>query len=419
MTEDEIKGFAESIKMQRKKTIQLAYEKSKKLLQSMHKNSEKVKEGCNKLIEETEPKLTEEGMKKIKFRSQFESLKVINALAHFIDEQFSRFLKDFQVPEASTEMNSIELNQFIRVVSRLLNDTNREKNAADSIMGIDFMLKKRTIYNPLGKLGSDLAKLRDLQKDEYRVIKALEDLDDLNTDVKDLLQKISMLKEEQNQFETELKTLEEAITEAEKEKAHLLENPSIKVSRKCGIRMTELEIEIGRHLNSFKKIFKKYAREIQRGSISGDFGIVSTALAYEKNPVQSFLEEEEGNPEIIALMKELIKVGKSELHLKQKNVNNLTHELNALRQGKMDSKKNEWKEHLTRKEEVEGSSEFKSIDDQLIQCEENIAALKANITEKKEELDLSKKNLTQSTESLSERRQRAKDIVTEVLEIKD
>ena len=42
-------------------------------------------------------------------------------------------------------------------------------------------------------------------------------------------------------------------------------------------------------------------------------------------------------------MEELIKVGKSNLHLKQKNINNLTHELNALQHGKMDSKKNEWK----------------------------------------------------------------------------
>ncbi|MFX1282291.1 MAG: coiled-coil domain-containing protein [Promethearchaeota archaeon] len=415
MAEDEIKGLSESIKIQRKKEIQLAYEKSKKLLQSMHKNSEKVKEGCKKLVEETEPKLTEEGMKKIKFRSQFESLKVMNALAHSIDKQFL----DFQVPEASKRLTSIELNQFIRDVSRLLNDINKEKNAADSVMGIDFMLKKRTIYNPISKLGSELAKLRDLQKEEYRIIKALEDLADLNTDVKDLLQKISKLKEEQNQIQTELKTLEESLTEAEKEKTRLSENPSIKVSRKSGIRMTELEIEIGRHLNSFKKIFKKYAREIQRGSISGDFGIVNTALAYEKNPVQSFLEEEEGNPEIIALMEELIKVGKTDLHLKQKNINNLTHELNALQEGKMDSKKNEWKDHLAQKEELEGSSEFKSINDLLIQCEENIAVLKADITEKEEEMSLNRKNFTQSTESLSERRQRAKDIATEVLETKD
>ncbi|UCG89642.1 MAG: hypothetical protein JSU57_03980, partial [Candidatus Heimdallarchaeota archaeon] len=384
MTEVEIKGLADSIRVQRKKTIQLAYEKSKKLLQSMHKNSKKVKEGCKKLIEETESKLTEEGMKKIKFRSQFESLKVINALVHYIDEQFS----DFQVPDASIRLTSMELNQFTRVISRLLTDTNREKNTADSIMGIDFMFKKRIIYTPLGKLGSDLAKLRDLQKEEYCIIKALEDLSDLNTDVKDLLQKISISKEEQTQIQTEIKTLEEALLEAEKEKVRLLENPSIKDSRKCGIRMTELEIELGRHLNSFKKTFKKYAREIQRGSISGDFGLVNTALAYEKNPVQSFLEEEEGNPEIIALMEELIKVGKSNLHLKQKNINNLIHELEALRNGKMDSWKNEWKEYLTQKEQMEASSEFKSINDQLTQCEKKIIALKANMTEKEEELGL-------------------------------
>ncbi len=415
MSEDEIQSLAESIKTQKKKIIQLAYEKSKKLLQSMHKNSEKVKEGCKKIIEETEPKLTEDGMKKIKFRSQFESLKAINALAHYISQQFS----DFQVPDASKKLTSIELNQFIRIVSRLLTDTNREKSAADSVMGIDFMLKKRTFYNPLGKLGSDLANLRDLQKEEYSIIKSLEDLNDLNADVKDLLEKISLYKEEQTQLQTEKSALEETIIEAERVKSRLLENPLIKDSRQRGIRMTELEIEIGRHLNSFKKTFKKYAREIQRGSVSGDFGLVNTALAYEKQPVQSFLEEEEGNPEIIALMEELIKVGKSDLHLKQKSINNLTHELKALQQGKMDLWKDEWKGHLTQKEEIEESLEFKTVNNQLTQCEEKIVALRANLTEKEEEITLNKKNLTQTTESLSERRQRAKDIATEVLEIKD
>ena len=415
MTEDEIRGLAETIRKEKKKIISLAYEKSKKLLQSMDKHTIKVKEGCKRLIEETEPKLTEEGMKKIKFRSQFESLKAINALVHFIDEHFS----DFQVPKASQKLTSVELNQFIRGISRLINETNRERSATDRIMGIDFALKKRAAYNPLNKLGSDLAKLRTLQKEEYSIIKALEDLDSLSTDIKDLLQRISLTNEEMTLLQDEYKTLEETLMEVEKEKDLQLENPLMKDTRKRGIRMTELEIEIGRHLNSFKKIFKKYAREIQRGSISGEFGLVSTALAYEKNPVQRFLKEEEGNPEIIALIEELIRVGKSDLHLKQKNVNNLNQELKALQQGKMDSWKKEWKENLAQKEKVEGSLEFNSINDKLTQVEMRIKTLKENLDEKEEDIALNKKKLTQFTESQSERRQRATDIATEVLETKD
>ena len=332
MTENEINGLIEQIQRQKKKGIIEAYKKSKNFLLSIQKEAKKVKEGCEKLIKETESKLTEEGMKKIKFRSQFESLKAINALSHFIEDQ----LNDFTVPDPSKELTSDELNQFIRVVSRLMNDINRERSITDRIMGIDYIIKKRTIYSPLGKLTAELSNLRDLQKEEYQIIKAIEDLKELRKDIQKLTDDISRTKTEINEFQKEYEDLEKVKEETEGEINLILENPLIKDSRNSGVRMTELEIEIGRHLNSFKKIFKKYAREIQRGSISGDFGIVNTALAYEKTPVQSFLKEEDGNPEIIALLEELIKVGSSDLHLKQKDINNLKQELKAIQQEKMD-----------------------------------------------------------------------------------
>ncbi|MFX1504928.1 MAG: hypothetical protein ACFFDC_02330 [Promethearchaeota archaeon] len=415
MTENEIERLAEEIRIQKKKKIDLAYKKNTNILQSMKKQSDKVKEGCEKLIGETEPKLTEEGMKKIKFRSQFESLKAINALSHFIKEQFS----DFEVLEPSNKLTSNELNQFIRVVSRLLNDVNKERSTTDRIMGIDYMIKKRTIYSPLGKLSAELTNLRDLQKEEFRIIKALEDLKELRTDIKELSEKIAKTETDIQNFQKEYQDLEKKLGETERERDILSENSLVKNSRNLGVRMTELEIEIGRHLNSFKKIFKKYAREIQRGSISGDFGLVNTALAYEKNPVQSFLKEEEGNPEIIALLEELLKVGLSDLHLKQKDINNLNQELKAIRQEKMDSWKVEWKQHLVEKAKLGESAEFKSINEKLDHYEKKLETLKSSLEEKEEEINLNKKKLTQFSESLNERHQRAKDIAKEVREMEE
>lgn len=412
MAENEIGGLAEEIRSHKKKTIDLAYKKNKNILLSMQKQVEKLKEGCEKLINETEPKLTEEGMKKIKFRSQFESLKAINALSHFIEEKIS----DFEVLDASNKLTSTELNQFIRAISRLINDINRERTLTDRIMGIDYMIKKRTIYSPLSKLSTELTKLRDLQKEEYRVIKALEDLKELRIDVTELTENISETDADIKKFQKEYKDLEKAEEETEGERTVILENPLIEDSRSRGVRMTELEIEIGRHLNSFKKIFKKYAREIQRGSISGDFGIVNTAIAYEKNPVQSFLKEEDGNPEIIALLEELIKVGSSDLHLKQKDINNLNQELKIMQQGRIDSRKTEWKQHLMETEKVEDSSKYRSINEKLNQCENKLETLRVNLKEKEEEINLNKKKLAQLSESLNERHQRAKDIAKEALE---
>lgn len=412
MAEDEIHGYIELIRIQRKKEINLAYDKSKKLLQSLIKNSEKVKEGCHRLVDETESQLTEEGVKKMGWASKVRSFKALNSLAHYIDDQFT----DFQVPDSSQKLTSSELNQFIRVLSRLMNEISREQSTADSIMGLDFMIKKRAIYVPVSKMKSDLANLRNLQKKEYRIIKTLEDLHSLSTDVKDLLEKISMTKEEIENLQESYKAKKEIKTETEKRLALYQEDPLIKASRKRGIRITELEIEIGRHLNSFKKVFKKYAREIQRGSISGEFGLVNTALAYEDNPVHKFLDEDEGNPEIIALFEELIKVGRADLRLKQKHINNLRQELNYLSQGKMDSWKKEWHNLLTEKEKEEDGSEFKSIHNKLLECENEIQTLEEKISNLQEEIALKNKEQDQFTESLSERRQRANKLSSKVLE---
>jgi hypothetical protein len=177
--------------------------------------------------------------------------------------------------------------------------------------------------------------------------------------------------------------------------------------------MTELEIEMGKHLNSFKKIFKKYAREVQRGSFSGDFGLVGTALAYEENPVQQFLKEENGNPEITVLLEELFKVGKSNLHLKQKDINNIRKELNLINQGKLDSWKKEWKHNFTEKQKEGASSEFRVINDKLIKIEKKVEQIKTSLNEKEEEIALKKKEINQYSESLTERYQRSSDLANE------
>ncbi|MHA2330188.1 MAG: hypothetical protein ACXACR_16845, partial [Candidatus Hodarchaeales archaeon] len=412
MAVDEIKGTIETIRSKKGKTLSSAYEKSRKLRQSIEKQSEKLIEGSNKLIEETEPKLTEEGVKKIKYRSQFRSVKAINSLVHFIEDNFSELV----IPDPSKKLSNSELNQFTRVISRLINDTNRERTITDSIMGIDFALKKRTVYSPLSKLASDLNKLRDLQKEEYKSVKALEDLENLSIDITNILNKVSDAEEALNQLQQEFKMSEKSKEETEIEITLLMKDPLLQNSKKRGIRMTELEIEMGKHLNSFKKIFKKYSREIQRGSLSGEFGLVATAQGYIENPVQRFLEEEEGNFEIISLLEELIKVGESNLHLKQKNINNIRHELNNLKQGKLDIWKKEWKKHLKEKEENKTSSEFKTISNKLNQTEEKLLSIKEKISLKEEELSLKKKEISQLSESLRERRQRARDLAAEVLE---
>ena len=411
LSKSEITGYIEEINRQMYKTINIAHEKSHKIRESIQKETEKVREGSKKLIDETDPQLTEEGVQKItkKGKIYFRSLKAINSLVHFLFNQF----EEFDIPNPQNNLNFNEFNQFIRSISRLLTDTIREQKTADSIMGLDFMLKKRGIYGPISKLNSDLKDLRELQKAEYTVIKALEDLDSLYKDVEELENKIETTEAELKSIKLDRESLSNEIQTLEKDISRLFEDPIIRNSRERGIRMTELEIEIGRHLNSFKKIFKKYAREVQRGSFSGDFGLVSTSLAYEKNPVQQFLKEDDGNPEIIVLLEELFKVGKSNLHLKQKDINNIRKELNLITQGKLDTWKEEWNQNYVEKEKEGASSEFQVINKKLIKIEKKVEKIKTKLIEKEEEIALKKKEIDQYSDSLTERHQRSVDLVNE------
>jgi hypothetical protein len=334
----------------------------------------------------------------------------MNNLVHFIDEHFSKF----EIPDTKLDLTHADLAQFIRTLSRLLNNANEEQVKADQIMGLDFMLKKRSFYVPLGKLGDDLTKFRTLQKEEYQVIKALEDLRSMRIDVEDILQKIEERKSEISQLEAEVEMLLKEKSQADQERSTLIENSIIQTSRQRSVRMTELEILMGRRLNSFKKIFKKFARESQRGSISSDFGIVSSALAYEENPVHRFLQEDEGNPEILVLFEELINVGPA-LRLKQKEINNLRQVLKAIETGKLDLDKTEWHNLSDEKQKESTSLEFKAMNDKLVAIDTRIGNLEQRLSAKNDEIALKTREVTQLSEALQERQERATTTKEEAL----
>ncbi len=417
MSENEIVGYIGEIEKQKEKEISNAYKESKKIRESITKNVEKVKEGCTSLIEETDPQLTEEGVKKItkKGKIYFNSLKAINRLIHLLSGKF----ESFQIPDPNLQFTSSEFNQFLRNFSRMMNDVNQETKQTDQIMGLDFMLKKRSIYSPIGKLGSDLTKLRDLQKNEYQVIKTIEDLKNIVLDVKSLNENIQETEEKLTEAQNELKEFLQEEKDVNQQISLYLENELIKASRQRIIRMRELEIELGKHLNSFKKIFKKYAREVQRGSISGDFGLVNAALSYEEDPVQRFLAEPEENPEIIALIEELIEVGEANLKLKQKDINNLQQELKQIRSGNMNTKKDEWKKLRDEQIAKEQAPEFIEINNKVTELESQMELIKAKISGKEEEVNLREKELTQYKESLVERGERATELYSDIFKTEE
>ncbi|MHA1542006.1 MAG: hypothetical protein ACTSQH_03435 [Candidatus Hodarchaeales archaeon] len=413
MSEAEIKQNISLINNSCQKPIKTAYEKSKKIRIAIQKQKMKIIGNAEKLIEETDPQLTEEGVKKItkKGKIYFRSLKAFNPFLHEIHNQTTKL----SVPSKKKQLTSTELSNFIRSISRMINDVNKEKAKVDSVMGLDFMLKKRGMYGALGNINSELVKLRELQEEEYSIIKALEDLDSLGRDVNKTQENIERIIEEISDLEKQLESSLNVKTEKEGVKTSLLKNPTISNSRIRTIRLTELEIEIGKQLNSFKKTFKKFARETQRGSVSSDFGIVSTAIGYEKNPVQKFLEETDANSEILTLLQELINLENSSLNLKQKDINNLRRVMKNIQAGKNNDVKNEWHELSKKKKKDDSSPEFNKINNELTKCEEEIEEINKKINQLEEGITLRKKEHSNLIESIEERKSRAVDITTKAI----
>ena len=92
MSKAEVETKIELIQKRRKKTINIAFDKSQKIRKAIQKHRNKIIEDTQKLIDETDPQLTEEGVQKItkKGKIYFRSLKVFNPFLHFLNTQESR-----------------------------------------------------------------------------------------------------------------------------------------------------------------------------------------------------------------------------------------------------------------------------------------------------------------------------------------
>ena len=89
MSEVEIQQNISLINDKCQKSIKTAYEKSKKIRLVIQKHKKKMIESAEKLIKETDPQLTEEGVRKItkKGKIYFRSLKAFNPLLHRFGEE--------------------------------------------------------------------------------------------------------------------------------------------------------------------------------------------------------------------------------------------------------------------------------------------------------------------------------------------
>ena len=100
----------------------------------MDSETKKAEEGATSLIEETDPQLTEEGIKEIRKKGKmyFRSLKAINGFTHYTKGK----INDIQIPDAKKNLQYDELKQIVRKTSRIMSDIEKEKTTAHTTQAV-------------------------------------------------------------------------------------------------------------------------------------------------------------------------------------------------------------------------------------------------------------------------------------------
>lgn len=346
---DDVDPIIQDLRKTQSKKVSKAYKTLSKILADLEKNVEKTKSGA-KEIEKYENDNLGEGLEEVARRKPRSWLRGIRALGDFARTTSNAF-EDFVPPSQQEELPSKELQALAKRLGRLLSDLDKERAKADRVMGLDFMIKKRSVWGPLGHLHNDVRRLNELQAKEYLIIKALEDLEDFRDDIEVLSTELETAEEQMSELQEAKGRLKEDLQQTEATIAKLDSEEVVKEFRKLKRQTVSLELKIGRKLNSFKKPFRKLIKETERTNLDIDFHHISMARKYEEDPLAAFLSEEPNYPALIKLVETLINAN---LKLK-KSTGRLEHDLNWLKQGKLDNWKKDYlalHEHLEKEAEA-------------------------------------------------------------------
>ena len=363
-------------------------------LSRLVKAIEKVEKGANTLSE-LEESVTKGSTKKM-WASQIRAIKAL--------EEFSKYiltsLEEWEDPDPNKEMTYDELTAFLRRFVPFVNNIDEQRQKTDKIMGLDFIMKKRAITSPFGDVRKARNKIRDLRGEEYQLIKTLEDMDRILNEMQSLADhrqtkeyEVEQLEEQINRNQTEENSLRKKIED-------LQQQPIVKEAREHRIRLKQIEIDLGRHLNPLRKPFRKFLNQAERGTISvSSFMVTTTARQYESSPVEHFLKEEDGFPLLSSLLDDMIPLV-DQLHLKGSERSRLTQERNNLAGKKVTKAKAEYLEISSRLDELMKSSELVKSLEQMDQLENKLEKLQEEKEQQNELLRITKKDIDKTQENL-------------------
>ncbi|MFX0117035.1 MAG: hypothetical protein ACFFB3_20985, partial [Candidatus Hodarchaeota archaeon] len=393
------------------KKISKAHKTLQKILTDLENNIGKVKSGA-KDLEKYENDNLGEGLEEVARKKPRSWLRGIRALGDFARTTANAF-EEFETPPPKEEMTYNEIKTLAKRLGRMLSDLEKEKLKADRIMGLDFMIKKRSVWGPLGHLQNDTRQLNELQAKDYLIIRALEELETLRDDLEVLYADLEGAEEQLNAFQETRANLEADLQQTESSLEELDRGPIVKEFRKLKRQTVSLELKIGRKLNPFKKPFRKLVKEAERSSFDIDFHHLSMARKYEEEPLAAFLSEEEGYPILIKLLETLID---ADLKLK-KSTGRLEQDLNWLKQGKLDKWKADYLELHQQLEKEAKAPELKNVIQEIESMEEKRDKLLEKLKENKKAIEMQERDIKRLKETIEAKHEKISETKTHAYEL--
>ena len=402
----DIQPVIRDLRKAQSKKITKAYKSLSKIFADLERNVEKVKSGA-KDIEKYENDNLGEGLEEVARRKPRSWLRGIRALGDFA-RKTSNTYQELEVPSPKAKLKYEEVKAITKRIGRISSDLDKERHKTDQIMGLDFVIKKRSLWSPLGHVQHNIRNLNELLAREYLIIRALEELEELDDELEELFAALETAEERLSELQDIYSVLEGDLGQTEAKLEKLDSGPVVKEFRGLKRQTVSLELEIGRKLNYFKKPFRKLAKESERSSLEIDFHHISMARKYEEDPLSAFLSEKEGYPILVKLVETLIG---ADLKLR-KSVGRLEHDLNWLKQGKLDQWK---KEYLSLHQQLEKESEapeLKGVIQKIDSLEEKHDHLKEELNKNKRMIEIQEKDIQRLKETIEAKQDKVDETKT-------
>lgn len=393
----------------RQKIVKEAKKKVSKSIKELDKELDKLTEGSGSLKTFEEDVLSD-GVEKAakKGKMWYRSVK---ALGNFSNFTFNR-IDEFNLPE-NDELSYEEFKTFVRNLSNTINPIIQERQKADHVMGIDFMIKKRIITNPLNKIISIRDELRDLLTSDFGLIRNIENLKKVKDEIIAVTENKISLNAKIEEINAKIQQLENNKTELDKEKDEL-ENTGIYSQLKAiKTDLFNLETDFGRRINPLKKDMRSLSSKASElGNLP--FVVVTAAQNYEEDVIKQAHSDYENNfYKLNELLNALIQYAEP-LKIKKNHVHKFDGLLKIIESEKL---KKEFLKILEKESEIrEIETSDKRIAEtvaKINQLNEKIVNIESIIDDNNKEIEKTTGELEEVIQSLDERERRFNSLIEE------